>query len=160
MKNKKNVVLTYGTFDLFHIGHINILERARALGDYLIVAVSTDEFNAIKGKKSFFNFEDRRRIVEACRFVDLVIPEENWEQKEVDIKRHNVSTFVMGDDWVGKFDFLKPFCKVHYLTRTPGISSTQVRMLSGAILNNTLIQDLKNASQILNGVVSRFEDLR
>lgn len=160
MKDNKRVVLTYGTFDLFHVGHLNILQRARELGDHLIVAVSTDEFNAIKGKKSFFSYEDRSRIVAACRYVDEVIPERNWEQKQEDIRQHSVDVFVMGDDWKGKFDHLSAFCQVHYLDRTPGISSTQVRLLSGASFTSTLVADLKSANQLLAGVVARFEDLR
>ncbi|MFK4824446.1 glycerol-3-phosphate cytidylyltransferase [Paenochrobactrum sp. BZR 588] len=117
-------VLTYGTFDIFHAGHVNILRRARQFGEKLIVAVSTDEFNAIKGKKSLFSYEERKLIVETSKFVDLVIPEENWEQKIHDVQRYNISTFVMGHDWKGKFDFLKPYCNVVYLDRTPVISSS------------------------------------
>ncbi|WP_374834237.1 glycerol-3-phosphate cytidylyltransferase [Paenochrobactrum pullorum] len=122
--NSAGVILTYGTFDIFHAGHVNILRRARELGSKLIVAVSTDEFNALKGKKSLFSYEERKLIVESSKYVDLVIPEENWEQKIEDVKRYNVSTFVMGHDWAGKFDFLKPHCDVIYLDRTPIISST------------------------------------
>src|SRR5574343_983603 len=117
---KKRVVLTYGTFDLFHVGHLNILERARALGDELVVAVSTDEFNAVKGKKSFFSYEDRARIVAGCRHVDRVIPEQDWAQKREDIRSNGVDVFVMGDDWRGKFDELRDLCEVVYLERTPG----------------------------------------
>lgn len=126
MSNSKStgIVLTYGTFDVFHVGHVNILKRARELGDQLIVAVSTDEFNALKGKKSLFSFEERKLIVESTKYVELVIPEMNWEQKIEDVKRYNVSTFVMGHDWEGKFDFLKPYCDVVYLDRTPVVSST------------------------------------
>lgn len=120
----EGIVLTYGTFDIFHAGHVNILRRASQLGDELIVAVSTDEFNALKGKTSLFNFEQRRLIVESCKYVNLVIPEDTWDQKIDDVKRYNVSTFVMGHDWEGKFDFLKPYCDVVYLERTPVISST------------------------------------
>ena len=120
-------VITYGTFDLFHNGHVNILKRAKELGDYLIVALSTDEFNALKNKKSCYTYEQRKTILEACRYVDLVIPEENWEQKISDIKTHKADIFVMGDDWTGKFDFLKDYCEVTYLTRTPNISTTQAK---------------------------------
>ena len=127
MKDGKKVVLTYGTFDLFHEGHVRLLKRAKALGDYLIVAISSDEFNAEKGKKSFRNYEARKEIVEAIKYVDLVIPETNWQQKVNDVIEYNVDVFVMGDDWVGKFDFLKEYCEVVYLTRTPGISSTQLK---------------------------------
>ena len=120
-------VITYGTFDLLHIGHINILRRAKELGDYLIVAVSTDEFNEKKGKNACYSFEDRKKILEAIRYVDMVIPEENWEQKEEDVKKYQIDTFVMGDDWEGKFDHLKELCEVVYLPRTKDISSTQIK---------------------------------
>lgn len=120
-------VITYGTFDLFHVGHVNLLRRAKALGDYLVVAVSTDEFNALKGKKAYYSFEDRRTIVEAIRYVDEVIPENNWEQKIQDVKDHDIDIFVMGDDWKGKFDFLKDYCEVVYLPRTEGISTTKIK---------------------------------
>lgn len=120
-------VLTYGTFDLLHYGHINLLQRAKALGDYLIVAVSTDEFNRKKGKECYFSFAERQRMVEALRCVDLVIPENDWEQKISDVKEFRVDTFVMGDDWKGKFDFLKDYCEVVYLPRTPEISTTQIK---------------------------------
>ncbi|GAA1995166.1 glycerol-3-phosphate cytidylyltransferase [Isoptericola halotolerans] len=120
-------VITYGTYDLLHYGHIELLRRARALGDYLIVALSTDEFNAGKGKKSYFSFEERRRMLEAIRHVDLVIPENTWEQKSEDIKLYHVDTFVIGDDWAGKFDELKEHCEVVYLERTPEISTTQIK---------------------------------
>lgn len=120
-------IITYGTFDLFHYGHLRILERARSLGDYLIVAVSTDEFNEIKGKKCIYPYEHRSKIVGAIKFVDEVIPENNWEQKADDIKKHNVDIFVMGSDWKGKFDELSEYCKIIYLSRTPDISSTEIK---------------------------------
>lgn len=121
-------VITYGTFDLLHYGHINLLQRAKALGDYLIVAISSDEFNAIKGKKSFFPYEERKRMLEAIRYVDLVIPEENWEQKRSDMHKYDVDIFVMGDDWKGKFDFLEEEgVEVVYLPRTPEISTTEIK---------------------------------
>lgn len=121
-------VITYGTFDLLHYGHINLLKRAKALGDYLIVALSTDEFNALKGKKSYFSYDKRKALLEAIRYVDLVIPEESWEQKTSDIHEYHVDTFVIGDDWKGKFDFLtKEGCEVVYLPRTPEISTTQIK---------------------------------
>ena len=121
-------VITYGTFDLLHYGHINLLRRAKALGDYLIVVLSTDEFNwNQKHKKCYFTSEVRKQLLEAIRYVDLVIPEENWEQKISDVKEYHVDTFVMGDDWAGKFDFLKPYCEVVYLPRTPEISTTQIK---------------------------------
>lgn len=120
-------VITYGTFDMLHYGHINLLRRARALGDYLIVALSSDSFNAIKNKQSFFHYEHRRQMLEAIRYVDLIIPENDWEQKREDIIKHNVNIFVMGNDWEGKFDFLKDICEVVYLERTPEISTTLIK---------------------------------
>lgn len=120
-------IITYGTFDLLHIGHINILRRAKELGDYLVVAISTDEFNAVKHKKAFYSFEDRKKILEAIRYVDFVIPEENWEQKVNDIKKYDIDVFVMGDDWEGKFDELKEYCDVVYLERTPNVSTTLIK---------------------------------
>lgn len=120
-------VITYGTFDMLHYGHINLLRRARALGDYLIVSLSSDSFNAIKNKQSFFHYEHRRQMLEAIRYVDLIIPENDWEQKREDIIKHNVNIFVMGNDWEGKFDFLKDICEVVYLERTPEISTTRIK---------------------------------
>ena len=117
-------VITYGTFDLFHVGHLNLLRRAKELGDYLIVAVSSDRFNWEEKQKKC---KDRMAIVEAIKYVDKVIPEDSWEQKIEDVKKYNVDVFVMGDDWKGKFDFLKDYCEVVYLPRTEGISSTQLK---------------------------------
>lgn len=129
-------VITYGTFDLLHTGHINILRRAKQLGDYLVVAISSDEFNAQKGKKAYYSFEQRKAILEAIRYVDEVIPELNWEQKINDVKDHNIDVFVMGDDWKGKFDFLNDLCEVVYLPRTVGISTAQIK------------EDLNNANYL------------
>lgn len=120
-------VITYGTFDLLHTGHINILRRAKEFGDYLIVAISADEFNALKGKKAYYTYEQRKAILEAIRYVDEVIPENNWEQKVQDVQKHDVDVFVMGDDWEGKFDFLEDHCEVIYLPRTVGISTTKIK---------------------------------
>jgi len=120
-------VITYGTFDLFHYGHLKILERAREMGDYLIVGVSTDAFNKIKGKKCIYPYEHRAKIVEAIKWVDQVIPEENWEQKKTDIQKYRVDLLVMGNDWTGKFDHLSDLCQVVYLPRTPNISSTEIK---------------------------------
>lgn len=122
-------VITYGTFDLLHYGHINLLKRAKELGDYLIVALSTDEFNLQeKNKKCYFTYEQRKALLEAIRYVDIVIPEENWEQKISDVREYHVDTFVIGDDWKGKFDFLKEEgVEVVYLPRTPEISSSQIK---------------------------------
>ena len=121
-------VITYGTFDMLHYGHINLLRRARELGDYLVVVLSTDEFNwNSKQKKCYFTYEQRKQVLEAIRYVDLVIPEENWEQKISDVQDYKIDTFVMGNDWEGKFDFLKDYCEVVYLPRTEGISTTQIK---------------------------------
>lgn len=122
-------ILTYGTFDLLHYGHIRLLKRARELGDYLVVAVSTDEFNSIKGKKSYHNYKTRKEMLEAVRYVDLVIPEDNWEQKIQDVKDYKIDVVVMGSDWAGsdKFDYLKDYCEVIYLDRTEGISTTKIK---------------------------------
>ncbi|WP_195226925.1 MULTISPECIES: glycerol-3-phosphate cytidylyltransferase [Weissella] len=122
-------VITYGTFDLIHYGHINLLRRAKAEGDYLIVALSTDEFNLeSKNKKTYFSYEERRQLLESIRYVDLVIPEENWEQKKTDMKIYVVDEFVMGDDWKGEFDYLADYgVQVKYLERTPEISTTQIK---------------------------------
>lgn len=126
-------VITYGTFDLLHYGHINLLRRAKALGDYLIVALSTDEFNRVeKNKVCYFSYDERKLLLESIRYVDLVIPEEGWEQKRTDVHLYHVDTFVMGDDWTGKFDFLKEEgCEVVYLPRTPEISTTQIKQELG-----------------------------
>ncbi len=120
-------VITYGTFDLLHVGHINLLRRAKALGDYLIVGLSTDEFNAGKHKEAYHSYEDRKIMLEAIKYVDEVIPEENWEQKIPDVVNNKVDVFVMGSDWEGKFDFLKDYCEVVYLPRTEGISTTKIK---------------------------------
>lgn len=121
-------VITYGTYDLLHYGHLNLLQRARALGDYLIVVLSTDEFNwNMKQKKCYFSYEKRKKMLEALRCVDLVIPENNWEQKVSDVQLYQADVFVMGHDWEGKFDFLKDYCEVVYLPRTPDVSTTQIK---------------------------------
>lgn len=121
-------IITYGTFDLLHYGHINLLRRAKARGDYLIVALSTDEFNLGKGKKCYFPYDKRKQLLEAIRYVDLVIPEENWGQKRTDMHEYHIDTFVMGDDWKGKFDFLsEEGVEVCYLPRTPEISTSQIK---------------------------------
>ncbi len=118
-------VITYGTFDLLHAGHIHLLRRAKALGDYLLVVLSTDEFNAQKHKQAYHSYEDRKLILEAIKYVDEVIPELTWEQKIKDVVDNQIDVFVMGNDWEGKFDFLKDYCEVVYLPRTEGISTTK-----------------------------------
>ncbi|WP_273090912.1 glycerol-3-phosphate cytidylyltransferase [Cryptobacterium curtum] len=136
-------VITYGTFDLFHYGHVNLLKRARELGDYLIVAVSTDEFNwEAKGKKCYFPYEQRKSLVESVRFVDLVIPENSWDQKLSDIKQYHIDTFVIGDDWKGRFNFLEEAgVEVVYVPRTPEISTTQIKADLGSQGLSPLVED-------------------
>lgn len=120
-------VITYGTFDLLHTGHINLLRRAREYGDYLIVAISSDSFNEKKHKSAYYSFEQRKIILEAIRYVDEVIPEYTWEQKADDVRKYDIDVFVMGDDWEGEFDFLREYCDVIYLPRTVGISTTKIK---------------------------------
>jgi glycerol-3-phosphate cytidylyltransferase len=120
-------VLTYGTFDLFHYGHVRLLRRLRDMADVLIVGVSTDGFNAAKGKSSYFPYEVRCEMLMSCRYVDTIIPEVSWDQKRADIKRHDVDIFAMGSDWAGKFDDLSDLCRVVYLPRTEDISSTMIK---------------------------------
>jgi len=121
-------VITYGSFDLLHRGHINLLTRARSLGTHLTVGLSDDNFNQSKNKCSAMEYEDRKLILESLKMVDLVIPESSWDQKIVDVKKHSIDIFAMGDDWEGKFDFLKGYCKVVYLPRTAGISTTEIKV--------------------------------
>lgn len=122
-------ILTYGTFDLLHYGHIEILRRAKELGDYLVVALSTDEFNEKKGKVAYHSYETRKKMLEAIRYVDLVIPEDSWEQKVNDVKEYHIDTVVMGSDWAGsdKFDYLREYCDVVFLERTPGVSTSMIK---------------------------------
>lgn len=120
-------VITYGTFDLFHVGHLNLLKRAKELGDYLVVAVSSDKFNISKGKRAYHSIEDRVNILKSIKYVDEVIVEESWDQKIIDIQDRDIDVLVMGDDWEGKFDFLKEYCEVVYLPRTKGISTTKIK---------------------------------
>jgi glycerol-3-phosphate cytidylyltransferase len=126
-------VITYGTYDLLHWGHIRLLKRAKALGDYLIVVLSTDEFNKNKNKQSFYSYEERKIMLESIRYVDLVVPETSWEQKSKDVEKYEIETFVMGDDWQGKFDDLAKICEVIYLPRTDGISTTKIKKTLGKI---------------------------
>jgi glycerol-3-phosphate cytidylyltransferase len=122
-------ILTYGTFDLFHVGHVRLLRRLSDLGERLIVACSTDEFNEVKGKKTAIPYAHRVEVLESCRYVDLVIPETHWAQKRQDVLDHNVDLFAMGDDWVGKFDELQDVCDVLYLPRTENVSTTELKDL-------------------------------
>ena len=125
--NMRKRIITYGTFDILHRGHINLLRRAKALGDYLIVGLSSEDFNLVKQKNAYYPFADRRMIMESIRYVDKVIIEDNWEQKADDVVNYRADILVMGDDWAGKFDYLKNLCEVVYLPRTPSISSTQIK---------------------------------
>lgn len=149
-------VITYGTFDMFHIGHLKLLERLKALGDTLIVAVSTDEFNQEKGKKVLIPFEQRAEIVRSIKYVDMVIPEENWDQKIVDIKKHDVDVFAIGNDWDGKFDFLRDYCEVIYLDRTDNISTTKLKKSLSNFLSIPK-EDIINAFEILEQLKKDFE---
>lgn len=132
-----STIITYGTFDLFHVGHVRLLKRLSESCERLIVGCSTDEFNTLKGKKCIFHYTDRAEILSSCRYVDQVFPENSWEQKVEDIKKYNADIFAIGDDWEGKFDFLETegHCRVMYLPRTKGISTTEVR---STVITNSL----------------------
>lgn len=149
-------ILTYGTFDLFHSGHLKLLERLKKLGDRLIVGVSTDEFNEGKGKKTIIPFIDRISIVESIKYVDIAIPETNWEQKKDDIKEFNVEILGMGNDWEGKFDHLKDLCHVIYLPRTEGISSTEIKE-SLKPLNKLNTQEIKRSLEIISSIIEKLD---
>jgi glycerol-3-phosphate cytidylyltransferase len=151
----KKTILTYGTFDMFHIGHLRLLERLSLLGDELIVAVSTDEFNEIKGKKTIIPYQQRADIVEAIKYVDKVIPENDWEQKVDDIIKYDVDIFSMGHDWEGKFDALEEYCEVLYLKRTDGISSTDLKEKLENI-SDTNVQEIVNVLEILQKLKNDF----
>lgn len=152
----EKVVITYGTFDMFHIGHLKLLERLKELGDRLIVGVSTDEFNAEKGKKTLIPYAQRAEIVSAIKFVDLVIPEHDWDQKVEDIKKHNANIFAMGHDWEGKFDHLREHCNVKYLPRTEGVSTTELKQSLRHFLS-VPIKDVVNAFEVLEMLRKDFE---
>ena len=145
-------VITYGTFDLFHIGHLRLLQRLRALGDRLVVGVSSDEFNAVKGKKTVVPFEHRIDIVRAVRHVDGAFAEHSWDQKRDDILREKADIFAMGDDWVGKFDDLEDLCEVVYLPRTRDVSTTEIRQLVAA-LHADRVAELRAASAHLHRII-------
>jgi glycerol-3-phosphate cytidylyltransferase len=151
-------VLTYGTFDLFHVGHLRLIERLAAMGDRLVVAVSTDEFNAGKGKSSVVAYQDRADIVASIKGVDLVIPENDWAQKRTDVVEHGVDVFVMGDDWRGKFDDLADLCEVVYLPRTVGVSSTGIKQMLGG-LDAGHLDELQRAVTTLTGLLDHYRDL-
>lgn len=148
-------VITYGTFDLLHVGHIRLLKRLKALGDQLIVGISSDEFNALKGKKSFFSYEERAEIVESCKYVTAVFPEHHWEQKRSDIAKYGADIFSMGDDWKGKFDDLNDICEVIYLPRTEDISTTDIKQS----LSNINIKDLDTIENSLHDVINIVKSL-
>ncbi len=149
-------VITYGTFDMFHIGHLELLKRLKNYADELIVAVSTDEFNEIKGKKTIIPYNQRARIVEAIKYVDRVIPENSWEQKIEDIKKYDIDILIMGDDWKGKFDFLKEYCDVKYIPRTKDISSTDLKNTLQT-LSSINIKELNQAFEILKRIKENLE---
>lgn len=151
-------VLTYGTFDLFHIGHLNMINRLAALGDRLVIAVSTDEFNTGKGKSSVVSYEDRAKIVNSIKGVDLVIPETSWDQKVSDIKEHDVDIFAIGDDWTGKFDELKELCEVVYLSRTDGISSSEIKQML-RVLDPSHIAEMQDALSVMSRLLEHYRDL-
>lgn len=142
-------IITYGTFDMFHIGHLRLLERLSQMAERVIVAVSTDAFNEQKGKKVLIPYEQRAAIVQAIEYVDLVIPEENWQQKSTDIATYNVDIFAMGDDWAGQFDFLKSQCEVVYLERTQDVSTTALKKSLSNFLSISK-EDLTNAFEVLD----------
>ncbi len=156
MKTNNKTILTYGTFDMFHIGHLKLLERLSKLGAKLIVAVSSDEFNELKGKKTIIPYDQRASIVEAIKYVDMVIPENDWEQKISDIKKYDIDIFAMGHDWESKFDFLSKHCEVVYLPRTEGISTTDLKKALNKI-SQINIEDINKAFEILQRLKSDFE---
>jgi len=154
-KTAQKIVITYGTFDLFHVGHIRLLKRLRALGDQLIVGISSDEFNSIKGKKSFFSYDERAEIVESCKYVTSVFPEHHWEQKREDIVKNNATIFAMGDDWEGKFDDLGDLCEVVYLPRTEDISTTEIKNA----LSKVNVAELDKIESSLHDVINIVKTL-
>lgn len=149
------VVITYGTFDLFHVGHVRLLKRLSELGDKLIVGISSDEFNLGKGKESFFSYQERSEIVKSCRYVDGVFPENSWDQKIGDIKKYQASVFAIGDDWRGKFDFLQEYCEVLYLPRTESISTTSIKKQ----LSQYSYSDLETIESSLHDIISLVKSL-
>lgn len=149
------VVITYGTFDLFHVGHVRLLKRLKELGSKLIVGISSDEFNKVKGKNSFFSYEERAEIVSSCRYVDGVFPEHTWEQKRSDILKYKASILGMGDDWEGKFDDFNDICSVVYLERTENVSSTKIKKSLSAVTS----EDIVKIEDQLHGLISIVKSL-
>jgi glycerol-3-phosphate cytidylyltransferase len=145
-------IITYGTFDLFHVGHVRLLKRLSNLGDELIVGCSTDKFNLEKGKESILTFEERKEILESCKYVSKVIPENSWDQKIIDIKQEGISIFGIGDDWAGKFDFLSEHVEVVYLPRTQEISTTEIKEIAKSIKNEKKILAQKILSQLKDAI--------
>lgn len=145
-------IITYGTFDLFHVGHIRLLKRLSSLGDRLIVGLSSDEFNAEKGKQSFFSYEERAEIVESCKYVTEVFPEHNWDQKRNDIIKYQADIFAMGDDWQGKFDELNDICEVVYLPRTNNVSTTGIKNALSKI-DNVELDRIESSLHDVIGIV-------
>lgn len=150
-------IITYGTFDLLHVGHVRLLQRARALGDRLVVGISSEEFNAIKGKRSVMSYEDRAEILRALSCVDEVFPEHDWEQKARDIRHHDAAVLVMGDDWKDKFDHFGSLCEVVYLPRTGGISTTEVKSALSAFKGEK-IAELHKGLEALRAIVSQLDN--
>ncbi|HAE79404.1 adenylyltransferase/cytidyltransferase family protein [Morganella morganii] len=149
-------IITYGTFDLFHVGHVRILKRLKQLGTRLIVGISTDEFNSIKGKKSFFSYLERAEIVKSCKYVDDIFPENNWTQKRSDIIKYKADILGMGNDWLGKFDDLNDICNVIYLDRTDDISSTDIKNK----LSKVTSRDISNIEQQITLMLDVIKTLK
>ncbi|MFS1895215.1 glycerol-3-phosphate cytidylyltransferase [Vibrio lentus] len=149
-------IITYGTFDLFHVGHVRLLKRLRALGDRLIVGISSDSFNEVKGKTSFFAYEERAEILLSCEYVDEVFPEHHWEQKTQDVKKYSADIFAMGNDWEGKFDFLSEYCEVIYLPRTEDISTTEIKRTLASLQNSDLDKIEKSLHDVI-GIVKAMK---
>lgn len=154
---KNNSLITYGTFDLFHIGHVRLLQRLSLLAPKVIVGLSTDEFNAIKGKQSFFSYEERKEILLSCKYVNEVFPEYNWEQKKDDIIKYSAKIFAMGNDWEGKFDYLSDVCEVVYLPRTEDISTTEIKR-SLSLVTSEQCEDLKKSISNALKIISVISD--
>ncbi len=151
----KKIVITYGTFDMFHIGHLRLLKRLKEMGDELIVAVSTDEFNEAKGKKTLIPYDQRVELLSSIEYVDRVIPEKSWEQKIEDVKKYEADIFAIGNDWEGEFDFLKEYCEVKYLERTQDISTTQLKKSLTNFLSIPK-EDILKAFEILEALKKDF----
>ncbi|AMJ97590.1 glycerol-3-phosphate cytidylyltransferase [Alteromonas macleodii] len=148
-------VVTYGTFDLFHIGHVRLLKRLHSLGDRLVVGLSSDEFNTVKGKNVVIPYEDRKEILLSCRYVDGVFQENCWEQKRDDLEREGADIFAMGDDWIGKFDDLQDIVKVVYLPRTQDVSTTELKTVINQVYDEKL-REVRNVASHLNTLIEKL----